>query len=181
MAQQTVHRGLRKLVVAQWIANGSYGTSYSIRGARSMGVDLVVETDQLVGDDVVLDRYTKIIAAEANVEVATVDLELFDTIVGGTLVNNADYYDWTFGEEDEIPYVGLAGRIVGSSGSADLHIFIPKAKMSGNLSIQAQQGAYLLPNTSFQGVDDEGSIARLRNFTAPTALEIPLRTATGGF
>lgn len=181
MALQTIHRGLRKMVMAPWQATGSYGTSLPVRGARNMGVALVVESDQLIGDDVVLDRNTKIIAADVNWEIATLDLELLDAIVGGALIMTADYYDWQVGEDDEVPYVGIAGRVVGSSAQGDLHIFIPKAKLSGNLSIQAQQGAYLLPNGTFQGVDDDGLIADLRNFTAATALEIPLRTTTGGF
>lgn len=169
------------MVVAPWTASATYGADYSVRGARNMGVNLTVETDELRGDDVVLDRYTKIIAVEAQIEIATIDLELFDMILGGDLVNNADYYDWTWGEDDEIPYIGIAGRIVGSSAEADLHLFIAKAKISSNFALNAQVGTYLLPTATFQGVDDAGTIARLRNFTAPTAVEIPLRTATGGF
>lgn len=181
MALQTIHRGLRKMIMAPWQATDTYGTSISVRGARNMGVNLTVESDQLIGDDTVLDRFTKIVAAEVNWEIATLDLELLDAIIGGALIQTADYYDWQVGEDDEVPYVGIAGRVVGSSSQGDLHIFIPKAKLSGNLAIQAQQGAYLLPNGQFQGVDDDGLIAQFRNFTAATALEIPLRTTTGGF
>lgn len=181
MPQQTIHRGLRKTVFAPWLAPGSYGTDYGVRGARNMGVNLTVETDELRGDDVVLDRYTKIIAVEVAIEIATIDLELFDMILGGDMVFNDDYYNWEFGENDEIPYVGIAGRIVGSSAEADLHIQIAKARVNNNFVLAAQVGTYLLPTASFQGIDDNGVIARLRNFTAPTALELPLRTATGGF
>lgn len=181
MAQQTIHRGLRKMVMAPWTASATYGTDYSVRGARNLGVNLTVETDELRGDDVVLDRYTKIIAVEAQIEIATIDLELFDMFLGGTLTQGAAYYNWTWGEDDEIPYVGIAGRIVGSSGEADLHIFIAKAKISSNFALQAQVDTYMLPTATFQGVDDNGTIAELRNFTAATQVEIPLRTATGGF
>lgn len=181
MPQQTIHRGLRKMVFAPWTSTGTYGTDYDVRGARNMSVELTVETDELRGDDVVLDRNTKIIAVNASIEVATIDLELFDMIMGGALVSNASYYDWNVGEDDEVPYVGIAGRIVGSTAAADLHIFIAKAKLSSNLSLGAQLDTYMLPSATFQGVDDSGTIARLRNFTAATALAIPLATVPGGF
>lgn len=179
---QTIHRGLRQLKFASWTAANSYGTAYLVRGARSMSVDIVVETDELRGDDVVLDRYTKIVSADVNVEMATVDLSAYDLLTGATLVSNADYEDLMIGESDEVPYVAMAGRIVGSGGIGDLHIFIPKAKLSGNIALNAQQDTFILPGAQFQGVHEGAAngIYRLRNFRTPTALEIPLRTTVGG-
>lgn len=181
MAQRTIHRGIRKMLIAPWTSTGVYGTEHEIRGARNMSLSLVVETDELRGDDVVLDQYSKIIAVDVNIEVATIDLQLFDAIMGGTLVFNGDYYNWDFGGNDDPAYVGIAGRVVGSTPDADLHIFIKKARLSGNLALAAQVDTYMLPSATFRGVDDEGSMYNLRNFTAATALEIPLRTTTGGF
>lgn len=181
MSQQTIHRGIRKLIMAPWLAAGSYGASHLIRGARNMSVALTVETDELRGDDVVLDRYTKVIAADVTIEMATVDLEWIDMVTGGTLVYNANYYDLNVDENDDPPYVGIVGRVVASGGAGDLHIQINKARISGNVQLTAQVGSYMLPGATFQGVADDNGIYRLRNFTAPTELELPLRTATGGF
>ena len=181
MATKTFHRGLRDLKIADYNSQGSWGTAYDILGARSMSVELVVETDELRGDDVVLDRYSKIIAATFRIEHASVDLQTLEMLTGGTLVSNASYEDVLIGEDDNIPYVGIAGRSMGST-TYDLHIFAPKAKMSGNLQYQAQLDTYLIPQAEFQAVSDGASqgILRLRKFPAPTALEIPLRTTTGG-
>jgi hypothetical protein len=65
----------------------------------------------------------------------------------------------------------------------DLHIFIAKAKLAGNVALQAQQDTFILPGATFQGVHEGAvnGIYRLRNFRTPTALAIPLRTAVGGF
>jgi hypothetical protein len=147
-----------------------------------MTLEWVVETDQLIGDDVVLDRYTKIISVTVRMEQAAVDLEVVDYILGGTLVSNADYEDFYIAESEEVPYLALAGRVVGSGGGSDLHMLVPKAKLSGNLTLAATQGAYMLPTAEFQGVNegDINGMARLRKFFEPTAVEIPLRT-TGGF
>jgi hypothetical protein len=167
--------------MAEWQSTGTYGDEYTIRGARNMSLSLVVESDELRGDDVVLDAFSKIVAAEISIEFATVDLALFDMIMGGTLIQTADYYSWDFGGDDDPPYVGIAGRVVGSGGDGDLHIFIKKARLSSNLALAAQVDTYMLPSATFRGVDDDGSMFQLMNFTAATALEIPLRTTTGGF
>lgn len=183
MALKTVHRGIRDLKIAAWLAEDSYGTAYDVYGARNMSVTWVLETDELRGDDEVIDRYSKIVSVTVNIEQAAVDLEVIDYLLGGTLVSNADYEDFMVSESDEVPYVAIAGRVVGSGGTSDLHMFVPKAKMSGNLELAAQLDTYMLPSAEFQGVS-EGAINgmfRMRRFRAVTALEIPIRTSTGGF
>lgn len=183
MATRTFHRGLRDLKLAAWNSENSYGTAYDVLGAREMSVSWTVETDELRGDDEVLARHAKVIAVQLNLAHASVDLQALNLMMGGTLVSNASYEDFSIGETDEVPYVAIAGRVVGSSPGADLHMFVPKAKLAGNLQYQAQLDQFLIPSAEFQGVS-EGTInrmMRLRKYTALTNLEIPLRTTTGGF
>lgn len=168
--------------IAAWSAENSYGTAYDIHGARNMSVSWTVETDQAEGDDVVMDRFSKIIAVSVNIEQAVVDLELLDMISGGSLVSNAAYEDLKLGQDDNLAYVAIAGRSVSSDANNDLHVFIPKCKIAGDLEFTMQYGEYTFPAAEFQGVN-EGSMngfIRFRKFTAATALEIPLRTTTGG-
>ena len=181
MATQTYHRGLRDLQIASWTSENSYGTAYDVKGARDMSISWVVETDQAEGDDVVLDQFTKIIAVTVQIEQAAVDIEVLDIISGGVLVSNASYEDLIIGGDDDIPYVALAGKVQSSTGSESLQVFVPKAKVSGNVDFRAQYGQYVFPTAEFRGVD-EGStngIIRFRKFLADTAVEIPLRTTTG--
>jgi hypothetical protein len=182
MAIQSYHRGIRDIKISQWLAADSYGTAHDVLGARSASLEWVVETDELRGDDVVLDRFSKLVSVNITMEQASVDLEVVDMLLGGTLVNNAAYYDLMISESDEVPYVAIAGRIVGSGGTADLHFFAPKCKLSGNLALAAALDTYMLPGATFQGVNEGAAngMLRLRHFTALTALEIPLRTTTGG-
>lgn len=182
MGAKSFHRGLRDMKIAAWTAENTWGTAYDVLGAREMSVEFVLETDQLEGDDVVLDRYSKLVSVTLNLAHASVDLEALDIILGGTLVSNASYEDFKVAETDEVPYIGIAGRVVGSSSGYDLHMLIPKAKLSGNLRYAAQLNTYLIPSATFQGVH-EGTVngmIRERRFTAATGLEIPLRTTTGG-
>lgn len=181
MGTQTFHRGLRDMKIADWNDENDFGTAYDVLGARDMSVELVVETDELRGDDITLDRYTKIVSATFRLAHASVDLEVLEMLSGGTLVSNADYEDVVIGEDDNVPYVAIAGRSVGST-VYDLHLFGAKCKMAGNLQYQAQLDTYLIPQAEFQAVNEGATngIMRLRKFSAATALEIPLRTATGG-
>ena len=183
MPLQTYHRGIRDIKIAAWSAEDTYGTAHDILGARSASLEWVVETDELRGDDVVLDRFTKLVSVTVTMEQASVDLEAIDMLLGGTLIQTADYYDLMISESDEVPYVAIAGRVVGSGGAADLHFFAPKCKLSGNLALAAALDTYMLPGATFQGVNEGAAngMLRLRHFTALTALEIPLRTTTGGF
>lgn len=179
---QTIHRGVRQMKIGAWVAENSYGTAYLIRGVRAASLELVVESDELRGDDVVLDRYTKIVSANVKVEQATVDLTAYDMMTGSTLVSNADYEDVKISESEEVPYIAVAVRVVGSGGVGDLHMFFPKTKLSGNLALNAQLDTFILPGAQFQAVSEGtiNGIYRLRNFRTPTALEIPLRTSVGG-
>jgi hypothetical protein len=182
MAIASFHRGLRDLKISVWNSANSYGTAYDVLGARQATLDWTVETEELRGDDLVLDRYTRVVSVMLNIAHAAVDLEVLDMLMGGTLVSNASYEDFMITESDETPYVAIAGRVVGSGGANDLHFLVPKAKLAGNLQYQAQLDTYIIPAAQFQGVH-EGSVngmLRLRKFTAATALEIPLRTSTGG-
>lgn len=182
MATQTYHRGVRDAKIAAWTAENSYGTAYDIKGIRNASLTWVMESGQLEGDDVILDQFTNIISATIRFEQAAVDLEVLDILSGGVLVSNASYEDLVMGQEaSAIPYVAFALSVYASDAASVLQVFVPKAKISGNLDFQAQYGQYLLPGAEFQGVyeGETNGIMRMRKFTAVTALEIPLRTTTG--
>lgn len=179
MGIQSFHRGLRQMAIASHTSPGVYGTEYAIKGARSMSVELQIESEELRGDDIVLDQYSKLMSATFSLAYASVDLEALDILLGGTLVSNASYEDFLM-SQDEVPYFAVAGRIVGSGGSNDLHIMAGKCKISGNVAYQAALDTYIIPSMEIKAVyEDTVGIVRFRNFTALTGLEIPLRTATG--
>lgn len=178
MAIESYHYGLRDLKIAVWNGVASYGTAVDIDAARSLTVTLRVQSDELQGDDVIKDRFGKIMSVNARLEYGSVNQEVLDIISGATLVSNATYEDLLFGQDDTPAYFALAGKVIGSN-TADLHFFIPKAKIAGDLSYQAQQNSYLIPALDIQGVYEGtvNGIARIRKFAAATALAIPLATS----
>lgn len=181
MGSKVVYRGLRDMKIAAWNGENDYGTAYDIFGARDMSLELVVESDQLEGDDVVIDRYTKIVAVNFRFANAVVDPELLGILTGGASSSNADYEDVMIGENASVPYVAMAGRVVGSDAKHDWHVFVPKAKLAGNLQYQAQYGQYTIPQAEFQGVNEGATngLVRFRIFTDLTELTIPLATSAG--
>lgn len=181
MGIQSFHRGLRQLAIASHTSPGVYGTEYVIKGARSLSATFNMEVEELRGDDVVIDQFAKLISVTFSLAYAAVDLEALDILMGGTLVSNASYEDFLMSQGDDSPYFAVAGRVVGSGGTNDLHIMAGRCRVSGNVAYQAQLDTYIIPALEIKAVYEDGiGIARMRNFTAPTALEIPLRTSTGG-
>lgn len=182
MALQSYNRGIRDIKISSWTSENVFGAAYDVLGARAATLTWVVESDELRGDDIVLDRFTKMVSVTVAFEQAAIDLTVFDMILGGTLVNNANYYDLKISEADEVPYVAIAGRIVGSSSGFDLQFLAPKCKLAGNLQLGAQLDTYMLPSGEFQGVNEgtTNGMLRFRHYTALTGLEIPLRVTTGG-
>lgn len=178
---QTFSRGVKDLKFAVWTAENSYGAAYDVLGVRGANLQWVVETDELRGDDVVLDRFTSLVSATLTVNEASVDLTVFQMLLGGILTTTANYYDFYVASAVAAPYLAISGRVSGSQGR-DTHFLLPKAALAGNLQLNAQVDSYLIPQMDLQGVN-EGPIngmLRIRQFLVPTALTIPLASTGGG-
>lgn len=179
MGTKTFHRGVLDAKIASWTSEGSYGTAYDVLGIRNATITLNLDTDELGGDDAILDRFSKIDSATVAFEQAAVDLEVMDMMLGGSLVSNGDYENLVLGREADavMPYVAFAFRVTSSTGP-DLHIFLPKCKFSGNLQFQAQYQQYMLPGGELQAVKEgeTNGVGVWRKFASPTTLTIPLAT-----
>jgi len=178
---QSYNRGAKDLRIASWTSEGVYGAAYDVVAFRGANLQWVVETDELRGDDVVVDRYTSLVSATLTVNEASIDMTTFNMILGGILTSTAAYYDFYVSSAVATPYIAVAGRISGSGGR-DLHFFLPKAALSGNLQLNAQVDNYVIPQFDLQGVNEgpANGMLRLRQFLVPTALTIPLATTGGG-
>jgi hypothetical protein len=180
MGTKTFHRGVLDAKIAAWTSEGNYGTAYDVLGIRNATITLNLDTDELGGDDAILDRFSKIESATIAWEQAAVDLEVLDIMTGGTMVSNASYEDLVLGREADalVPYVAFAFRVTSSTGE-DLHVFLPKCKFSGNLQFQAQYKQYMLPGAELQAVKEgeTNGVGRLRKFVSATTLTIPLATS----
>lgn len=179
MTTKTFHRGVLDAKIASWTSENSFGTALDILGIRNATITLNLDTDELGGDDVILDRFTKIESATITWEQAAVDLAVLDALTGGTLVSNGDYEDLVLGREADavVPYVAFAFKVV-SSTAEELHVLLPKCKFSGNQQLQAQYKQYMLPGGELQAVyeGETNGVGRFRKFLGLTTLAIPLAT-----
>jgi hypothetical protein len=171
-----VRYGLRDLWIADWVAENSYGTAVRLLAAQSFTVTFVVETATLPGDDIDFDTFAKIRSVDAQLRNGELTLDGYEILTGGTLYEGTGYTDLMIGDDEteNAPYFAICGRVIGTN-SGDTHLFIPKAKIAGNLSYQAQQSTYLVPEVAIKGIR-EGSIngmARIRHHDAVTAVAIP--------
>src|SRR5688572_549489 len=131
--------GLRDLKIAPYVSSNVWGTLLDIDAAQSFTVTLVTQTAILEGDDVDKDVYAKIKSVEANMRNGDVSLDVLDLITGGTLYEGVGYDDVKIGQDDTLGYFGICGKVVGTNSTKVTLLFIPKAKIFGNVSYQAQQ------------------------------------------
>jgi hypothetical protein len=177
----SVLRGIKDIKIAAWTAENSYGTPYDIYAGRGANLQWVVTTDTLRGDDVDVDVFTNLASATLTIQNGSIDLTVFNMLLGGVLTQNAAYYDFYIQSAVDVPYVALAGRVSGSGGK-DIHFLLPKCKLASNLQLNAQVDNYLIPQWDVHGVNEGplNGMLRLRQFLVPTALNIPLATVGGG-
>lgn len=172
--------GLRDLKIAPYTSPGIYGTTIDIDAAQAFTVTLVTQTAILEGDDVEKDVYAKIKAVEANMRNGDVSLDVLDILTGGTLYEGVGYDDLMVSQDDNIGYFGVVGKVVGTNDGGCTMLFIPKAKINGNVSYQAQQNSYLIPEVQIRGVDDgaPNNLVRIRHYDVDRTVAIPLPAAS---
>lgn len=171
--------GLRDVKIAPWTAENSYGTAVDVDAVQALTVTFVTQTAVLEGDDIDKDTFAKIKSIEATLRNGDVSLEVLDILTGGTLYEGVGYDDMKIHQDDTIGYFAIVGRVVGTSSGATM-LFIPKAKIFGNLSYQAQQNNYLIPEATIKGVHegDINGMARIRHYDVDRQVAIPLPTAS---
>lgn len=179
---ETILYGVRDVQIAGWQDVNTWDTQIDVYGIREAGIEWVAQTGQLEGDDVIIDSFAKLTGATITVNNGSVELSGLALISGGTLTSHANYLDVNIDGESDMPYVGLAIRVVGRDG-AEVHYLFPKCSISGNLQHRASYGNYVIPQMQFTAVQQAAgeNIMRIRRYAAATNLELPLRTATGGF
>jgi hypothetical protein len=181
MAFRTFHYGLRQLIVSRWLGENTYGDAVRIHAANAFTVQLGLQQDELPGDDVIVDSYAKIVRVNATLTYGSVDQEVLSILTGASLYSDEYYETTTFGQDDNVPFFSIAGRVVGSN-FGDQHIWIAKAKLAGDLSYEARQNAYLIPSAQIRGVweGEANGFGKMNKFSVPTLLTIPLRNEPGG-
>ena len=168
--------GLNDVKVATWNATDSYGTAVDIPSVQLMGTTLSTVSAQLEGDDTIMASASRAVGGEVRVRFGSISIAALEVILGNASVPSGSVQDHLkVSGGDNMPYLGICGRALAEEGTGDTHIFIPKCKLMGDLTIaQLEYGAFAIPEATIAIVDDAtyGLINVVEHATA-AAVAIP--------
>jgi len=153
--------GVDDLKVATWNSAENYGTATDVDAVSLMSVTLNTVSGILEGDDMIKDAHAKIISATVRVRLAFSSLTVYSILTGTDVTDSATVDRLPFDTEN-LPYFALAGRMLPTEGSGDIHFFLPKVKLMEGFEIAAEYGRYATPELSMTAVR-EGTTYKLFN------------------
>lgn len=107
----------------------TYDTSVDIPGATTLKLSAKFVEKELRGDEVILDRYTKIDSIDVQFDHAKVSLDALEVLLGGATVNGTTNQTYTMSGSDLPNYFKLEGQSV-YSDAGDVHIVLYKVKVN---------------------------------------------------
>jgi len=148
--------GLNDVKVATWTATDTYGTEVDIPSVQLMGTTLATVSAQLEGDDSITASASRAVGGEVRVRFGSISIAALEIILGNTSTASGSAQDhFKVSGGDNMPYIGICGKALAEEGSGDTHVFIPKCKLMGNLTIaQLEYGQFAIPEATIQIVDD---------------------------
>lgn len=167
--------GLRDVKVAQWLAENSYGTAVDFGAAQLFQVAIVGVDAELPGDDVIIDTHRVATSVNVTVRGGDISMDVLALLTGETADSSGAQIDMVFGQS-AYPYFAICGKVEGTGDGGDTHMFVPKCKLQGDLTIKFEYGNYLVPELTAKGVweGDTNGYVRARQYAASTAISIPL-------
>jgi len=148
--------GLNDVKVATWNATNDYDTAVDVPSVQLMGTTLATVSAQLEGDDSIQATAARAIGGEVTVRFGSISIAALEVILGNTsTVSGAVQDHLKVSGGDAMPYIGICGKALAEEGSGDTHVFIPKCKLTGDLTIaQLEYGQFAIPEATIQIVDD---------------------------
>jgi len=148
--------GLNDVKIATWNATNDYGEEVDVPSVQLMGTTLATVSAQLEGDDSIQASASRAIGGEVRVRFGSISIAALEIILGNTSTASGSAQDhFKVSGGDAMPYIGICGKALAEEGSGDTHVFIPKCKLMGDLTIaQLEYGRFAIPEATIQIVDD---------------------------
>jgi len=148
--------GLNDVKIATWNATNDYGEEVDVPSVQLMGTTLATVSAQLEGDDSIQASASRAIGGEVRVRFGSISIAALEIILGNTSTASGSAQDhFKVSGGDAMPYIGICGKALAEEGSGDTHVFIPKCKLMGDLTIaQLEYGQFAIPEATIQIVDD---------------------------
>lgn len=161
----------------------TYGTGIDVPRIRQVSFNVVRDSEQLEGDDVVVAIQTFAKKLEGNIEAGGISLAVLAVLEGGTLGSetgttpNASI-DYQVKGTDVEKYFGLVAQAIGNDGG-DLWIRVYKCKATSGPEINMENGSFMLTTCDLEAVFNSSSPSRLYDLIAHETAVAPSTTWPG--
>lgn len=151
--------GLNDCKIANWVATNSYGTAVDVPSVQLMGAILRILSAQLEGDDQITATAARAIGGQSQLRFGSVSIAALEVILGNastpsaTTPNQQDHLKVSGG--DNMPYFGICGKALAEEGTGDLHVFLPKVRVTSDITLASlEYGAFAIPEFTVEAVSD---------------------------
>jgi hypothetical protein len=168
--------GLRDVKIASWISEGVYGTAVDFGAAQSFQVTIESEEGELPGDDVIVDTHSTGKSASVQVKNGDVSLSAYNILSGESVVSSVPGQQSVVFGQSSRPYFAICGKIMGTGGGGDTHVFVPKCKLKGALPLpKMEYGTYAIRELTAEGVYEGTAhgMAKVVSHTVAADIAIP--------
>ena len=151
--------GMNDAKVAAYNATDDYGTAVDIPSVQMLQTDIRVLSGELEGDDEITDAHTQVIGGRVRMRFGSLSIAALEVLLGltssasGSSPNQLDQLKVSGG--DNMPYVGISGKMAATQGDGDTHVFIPKCKIVSDFTlVQGEYGQYTIPEVELSAIPD---------------------------
>jgi len=150
--------GLRDVKLAPLNSDGvTYGASVDLPASMTLSFAESQDSEELRGDDVTIASHGNAPTVTWSLEAGGISLDAYKVLVGGTLttsgVSPASKKTLNKKGTDQRPYFKIEGQIISDSGG-DVHAVIYKAKATGDVGGDFQEGQFYLTDCDGTGYTD---------------------------
>lgn len=171
--------GINDCKIAVWTATDTYGSAVDVPAIQALNTVARVSSAELQGDDRIVATASRVIGAQITLRFGSINLGVLEVLTGNTATSSVsspnEVKNLRVLAGNKLPYFGIVGKALSEEGSGDFLVFIPKAKIMGDINlVQLEFGNFAIPELTVMAVDDEtyGPINLVERETA-AAVTIP--------
>lgn len=146
--------GVRDGLIGTWVGDGSYSDQVDIFGIRLLSAALETTSTDLDGDDTTLATQTTTKKGKVSLAFASIQFNILEVLTGVPQESGAGYSRQQITSKSP-PYVGICGKALAAEGTGDMHMFIPKAKMTSGFEVRLELDAFAIPEIQMSAVADD--------------------------
>lgn len=171
--------GLADVRIATWNATDDYSAEVDVMSAQALNTVMRVVSAELTGDDQITATASRAVGAQITLRMGGVSLAALEVMTGSSPASSVaspnEVTNLRILGGQKMPYFGIIGKALAEEGDGDFFVFIPKAKIMGDVTlVQMTYGEFAIPEMTVMAVGDESyGIVNLGRRETAAALTIP--------